>query len=63
MKGAGVELLLLPEFEGRVDIEALMRALGARGALTVLVEGGGILLGALFDRRLVDRVQAVIAPW
>ena len=28
----------------------------------MLFEGGGVLLGSLFDQRLVDRVNAVIAP-
>ena len=62
MGRAGAEVLVLPPYEGRVDLEALVHELGERGALTVLVEGGGVLLGTLFDRRLVDRVQAVIAP-
>ncbi len=62
MERAGAEVLVLPPYEGRVDLETLLRRLGERGALTVLVEGGGVLLGTLFDRRLVDRVQAVIAP-
>jgi diaminohydroxyphosphoribosylaminopyrimidine deaminase/5-amino-6-(5-phosphoribosylamino)uracil reductase len=30
--------------------------------LTLLVEGGGVLLGSFFDRRLVDKLHAVIAP-
>ena len=30
--------------------------------LTLLVEGGGELLGAFFDQRAVDRLYAVIAP-
>ena len=62
MIAAGAEVLVLPEYGGHVDVEALLRALGERGMLTVLVEGGGVLLGAFFDRRLVDRVEAVIAP-
>ena len=62
MAARGAEVLVLPEAEGHVDLEALIRALGERGALTVLFEGGGVLLGSLFDARLVDRVQAVIAP-
>ena len=62
MAACGAELLVLPEADGHVDLEALIRALGERGALTVLFEGGGVLLGSLFDRRLVDRVQAIIAP-
>ena len=62
MAALGAEVLLLPESDGHVDLDALIRALGERGALTVLFEGGGILLGSLFDGRLVDRVQAIIAP-
>ncbi len=62
MAARGAELLVLPAAGGHVDIEALLRELGARGMLTVLFEGGGIVLGSLFDRRLVDRVHAVIAP-
>ena len=62
MAARGAEVLVLPEAGGHVDLEALVRALGERGALSVLFEGGGVLLGSLFDARLVDRVQAVIAP-
>jgi diaminohydroxyphosphoribosylaminopyrimidine deaminase / 5-amino-6-(5-phosphoribosylamino)uracil reductase len=45
-----------------VDLDALLRLLGERGVLTLLVEGGGTLLGSLFDLRMVDHVYAVIAP-
>jgi diaminohydroxyphosphoribosylaminopyrimidine deaminase/5-amino-6-(5-phosphoribosylamino)uracil reductase len=59
---AGVELLELPAKQGRVDLKLLMKSLGERGITSVLVEGGGILLGSLFDYRLVDKVIAFIAP-
>ncbi len=62
IRHTGAEVLTLPAQDGRVDVEALLGVLGGRGALTVLFEGGGVLLGSLFDARLVDRVQAVIAP-
>lgn len=58
----GAEVLVLPAHHDRVDLEALIGILGGRGMLSVLFEGGGVTLGGLFDRRLVDRVQAVIAP-
>lgn len=58
----GAELLELPSPEGRVDLERLLGALGEWGITNVLVEGGGILLGALFDGGLVDKVIAFIAP-
>jgi diaminohydroxyphosphoribosylaminopyrimidine deaminase/5-amino-6-(5-phosphoribosylamino)uracil reductase len=58
----GVELLELPSEEGLLDLEILLRTLGERGITSVLVEGGGILLGSLFDRDLVDKVIAFITP-
>jgi diaminohydroxyphosphoribosylaminopyrimidine deaminase/5-amino-6-(5-phosphoribosylamino)uracil reductase len=59
----GAEVLVLPAGpDGRVDLDALLRALGGRGVMSVLVEGGATLLGALFDAGLVDKVQTVVAP-
>ena len=48
--------------DGRVDLGILLAELARRDVLSVLVEGGATLLGALFDQRLVDKVHAVIAP-
>ncbi len=59
----GAEVCVLPpDTSGRVDLHALMRLLGERGVLSLLVEGGGVLHGGLFDARLVDKVHAIIAP-
>ncbi|MGE3857255.1 MAG: bifunctional diaminohydroxyphosphoribosylaminopyrimidine deaminase/5-amino-6-(5-phosphoribosylamino)uracil reductase RibD [Dehalococcoidia bacterium] len=59
----GVEVAVLPAGDGRhVDLDALLALLGEREVLSLLVEGGGELLGALFDQRYVDRLYAVIAP-
>jgi diaminohydroxyphosphoribosylaminopyrimidine deaminase/5-amino-6-(5-phosphoribosylamino)uracil reductase len=60
--GVGAEILELPAGEGLVDLEGLLEALGERKITSVLVEGGGILFGSLFDRGLVDKVIAFIAP-
>ncbi|MCM8748430.1 bifunctional diaminohydroxyphosphoribosylaminopyrimidine deaminase/5-amino-6-(5-phosphoribosylamino)uracil reductase RibD [Thermomicrobiaceae bacterium CFH 74404] len=62
LEAAGAEVLILPGSEGGVDLVALLRALGERGVNRVLVEGGGRLLGRLFDLGLVDQVVAFIAP-
>jgi len=59
---AGAELLELPSGEGLVDLRGLLKALGEREITSVLVEGGGILLGTLFDSGLVDKVITFIAP-
>jgi diaminohydroxyphosphoribosylaminopyrimidine deaminase/5-amino-6-(5-phosphoribosylamino)uracil reductase len=59
---AGAELLELPSSTGQVDLEKLLKILGDRRITSILVEGGGILIGSLFDSGLVDKVIAVIAP-
>ncbi len=61
-KQAGAELLELSSKEGLVDLNTLMEELGRRGITSVLAEGGGTLLGSLFDSGLVDKVIAFIAP-
>ncbi len=58
----GAELLELASSEGLIDLSKLMEKLGGRGITSVLVEGGGTLLGSLFDYGLVDKVIAFIAP-
>jgi len=59
---AGAEILELPQEEDRVDLKRLMKVLGERGVTSVLVEGGGILLGSLFDGGLIDKVVSFVAP-
>jgi diaminohydroxyphosphoribosylaminopyrimidine deaminase / 5-amino-6-(5-phosphoribosylamino)uracil reductase len=40
----------------------VLHDLGRRGCTSVLIEGGGELLGSAFDARLVDRVHFYVAP-
>ena len=59
----GAEVLALPAGDdGRVDLDALLLALGERGVANALVEGGGQLLGSLFALRCVGQVCAFVAP-
>lgn len=58
----GAEVVELPSEGGSVDIVELLKLLGKREIVTVLVEGGGRLLGSLFDHQLVDKVLAFISP-
>ena len=57
-----LEAIDLPQRAAGVDLEALLDELGRRGATALLVEGGGHLLGSLFDLELVDKVAAFVAP-
>lgn len=70
LQTAGVEVLSLPQTASlddgdtpvRVDTFALLQELGRRSMANVLVEGGGELLGSLFDQQLVDEAHVFIAP-
>jgi len=58
----GAEVIVCRERRGRVDLDDLLAQLAGRGLTSVLAEGGEALLGDLFDRGLVDRVVAFVAP-
>ncbi|MPZ23631.1 MAG: bifunctional diaminohydroxyphosphoribosylaminopyrimidine deaminase/5-amino-6-(5-phosphoribosylamino)uracil reductase RibD [Dehalococcoidia bacterium] len=45
-----------------VDPASVLDALGRRGVLHLLLEGGGRVDGSFFDAGLVDKVWAIIAP-
>lgn len=62
LREAGAEVLRLPAKGDRVDLTELLRTLGRRELTSVLVEGGGTLLGSFFDQGLVDKVCAFVAP-
>lgn len=57
--GRSVEV---PSEGDRVDLTAALGALGARGLLEVLCEGGATLAAGLMTAGLVDRVVVYIAP-
>lgn len=50
------------EFDYAGLVRQLLRELAARGMTRVLVEGGGDLLGNLFDQALVDEVYVFVSP-
>jgi len=59
-----VHVVAMPvDEDGLFDVESVLRELASEFGLTsVLVEGGGALLGSFFDRDLIDRVFAFVAP-
>jgi diaminohydroxyphosphoribosylaminopyrimidine deaminase/5-amino-6-(5-phosphoribosylamino)uracil reductase len=61
-KEAGAEVLVLPEGGAGVDLDALLRALGARGVVEVLCEGGPRLASSLIRADLVDRLELHYGP-
>ena len=63
-RGVGVAVLSGDDASGgRVSLPALLDLLGReRGVVSLLVEGGGEVLGSFFDQRLINKVTAVVAP-
>ena len=60
---AGVEVIEVPHAsDGRVELGAVLDALGQREIQSVLVEGGAALNQELLQHKLVDRVMFYIAP-
>jgi diaminohydroxyphosphoribosylaminopyrimidine deaminase/5-amino-6-(5-phosphoribosylamino)uracil reductase len=64
LEEAGVEVLRLdqPPSQAGLPLESLLEQLGVRRMTNVLVEGGATLLGALFDRQLIDECHVFLAP-
>ncbi|HEU5180486.1 MAG TPA: bifunctional diaminohydroxyphosphoribosylaminopyrimidine deaminase/5-amino-6-(5-phosphoribosylamino)uracil reductase RibD [Candidatus Polarisedimenticolia bacterium] len=61
-KRAGVEVVEVAGAETGLDLEAVFTDLGKRRILSVLVEGGGGVLGSVLRSRSADAVALFIAP-
>jgi diaminohydroxyphosphoribosylaminopyrimidine deaminase/5-amino-6-(5-phosphoribosylamino)uracil reductase len=58
----GIAAVVLPAEQGRVGLLDLLRHLGGRDVISLLIEGGSSMHGSAFDQGLVDKVHAFIAP-
>lgn len=61
-KRLGCEVLTLSERGGKADLRQLMRELAKKGITSILVEGGGTLIGSLTDSGLIDKYLFFMAP-
>ncbi len=57
-----IEVMEVPDENGKVDVKELMVRLGAKGIDSVFVEGGAIINDVLFRNDLVNRLEVFIAP-
>jgi diaminohydroxyphosphoribosylaminopyrimidine deaminase/5-amino-6-(5-phosphoribosylamino)uracil reductase len=62
LERAGVEVAVVPGEGGRVSLPAALAALAARGVTSLMVEGGGEVLGSFLADRLLDQVALFRAP-
>ena len=52
----------MPEHDGKLDLNALMKYLAEQEITSLLVEGGSEVHGAFLDTGFAERVYAFIAP-
>jgi diaminohydroxyphosphoribosylaminopyrimidine deaminase/5-amino-6-(5-phosphoribosylamino)uracil reductase len=62
LRRLGFTLLEVPRGERGIDLWAVLRELGRRGVVRLMVEGGPTLHGALLDAGQVDWVALFVAP-
>ncbi|MEW6324953.1 MAG: bifunctional diaminohydroxyphosphoribosylaminopyrimidine deaminase/5-amino-6-(5-phosphoribosylamino)uracil reductase RibD [Nitrospirota bacterium] len=62
LEALGAMVFVLESKQGRVDLPALMNKLAELGINSVMIEGGGELIGSAIREGLVDRVAVFIAP-
>lgn len=62
LESTGAKVVPFSGSDHRVDIAGLLSYLGGEGIVSVLVEGGGSVLGAMLDGGLIDKVYAFIGP-
>jgi diaminohydroxyphosphoribosylaminopyrimidine deaminase / 5-amino-6-(5-phosphoribosylamino)uracil reductase len=62
LENAGARVFNVPLKEGRIDLSTLMEKLGAMDITSLLIEGGGTVLGAAFAAEIVDKVCFFYAP-
>jgi len=58
----GVDILILKEKQGGVDLRHLMRVLGEREITSVLIEGGAEVNASALEAGIVDKILVFVAP-
>nr|WP_041556094.1 bifunctional diaminohydroxyphosphoribosylaminopyrimidine deaminase/5-amino-6-(5-phosphoribosylamino)uracil reductase RibD [Carnobacterium sp. 17-4] len=62
LKQMGIEVIVTKEKYGRVDLQELMKVVGAKGIDSILLEGGATLNFSALEEGIVDKIQSYIAP-
>lgn len=62
LRNMGIEVVQLPDANGKVDLKALMAYLGEIGIDSILLEGGGTLNDGALRAGIVQEMKVFIAP-
>jgi len=55
-------ILEVKEKNGQINLRDALKKLSRLGISNIIVEGGGTLIGSLFDERLVDKILFFVSP-
>ncbi|MFW6113947.1 MAG: bifunctional diaminohydroxyphosphoribosylaminopyrimidine deaminase/5-amino-6-(5-phosphoribosylamino)uracil reductase RibD, partial [Actinomycetota bacterium] len=61
LRERGVEVLELPDENGRVDLHSLLSKMAERGIASIMVEGGPTLVASLIEKGLADSLSLFLA--
>lgn len=56
------KILEVKEKAGQINLKDMLKKIASAGINNILVEGGGTLVGSLFDENLVDKILFFISP-
>lgn len=62
LQKAGAEVILCRSSQGRVDLKDLMKKLGKKDIMSILIEGGSEINAAALKAGIVDKVVMFLAP-
>ena len=62
LEAAGALILETPLKDGRVNLASLMGLLGEAGITSLLIEGGGQVIGSALSAGIVDKAMFFFAP-
>lgn len=62
VEAAGAQVITAAVANGRIDLAALMPRLGAMQISSLLIEGGGLVIGSALAAKVVDKLYLFYAP-
>ncbi len=62
LKSKGIKVLIVKEREKRVDLQSLIKKLGALDIFSIMIEGGGEMNAAALEAGIVDKVLFFLSP-
>jgi diaminohydroxyphosphoribosylaminopyrimidine deaminase/5-amino-6-(5-phosphoribosylamino)uracil reductase len=62
LKDRGVEVVILESVNGGIPLEPVLRELGKRRVIQLMVEGGGRVITSFLKQGLADEVHAIVSP-